>query len=128
MGLQGVFCPDFVPAPYILFSGYLQCKVCRLLSGYADASELNVWNGVRWASIGITAAAGGFFIYELFRYLYSATSVLPVNAKPAKHVEPLTLTEAQIPEEKEADSAAADGNVTTEKSEENLGKIENEEK
>lgn len=45
---------------------------------------LKVWNPLRNISIGVSCAAGAFFIFELVRYLRAAEKVIPVTAKPMK--------------------------------------------
>lgn len=49
-------------------------------NGYVDAQEVYKWNTMRIASAGISIVAGGFFIFELVRYLRAASTVLPTTA------------------------------------------------
>ena len=46
--------------------------------------EVKKWNTLKWTSVGITAVAAGFFLYELVRYLCTANKALPASAREAK--------------------------------------------
>lgn len=68
--------------PLTMFTaGNYQTAVNGYMSGYVDYDTAKGWEIARGVSIGLTIAAGGFFIYELVRYLHSASSVLPKTAK-----------------------------------------------
>ncbi len=53
-------------------------------SDVASSEDVEMWSKIRLASLGITAASGAFFVFELVRYLKAASSVLPVKAKIVK--------------------------------------------
>lgn len=44
----------------------------------------NFWSPARNISIGVSCAAGAFFVFELIRYLRAAEKVIPVTAKQMK--------------------------------------------
>ena len=48
-------------------------------TGGVELSDVYKWNTLRYVSAGISVAAGGFFVFELVRYLIAANSVLPVS-------------------------------------------------
>ncbi len=52
-------------------------------AGYGDRATAEAWGYVRTGAIVLTVSAAGFFIYELVRYLHTASSVLPDTAKPS---------------------------------------------
>ncbi|MBR6296023.1 MAG: hypothetical protein IKR40_06060 [Treponema sp.] len=52
------------------------------LNGVVEPDEVYGWHYLRLGAIGLTALAGGFFIFELVRYIHTASKVLPVEAKP----------------------------------------------
>ena len=53
-------------------------------NGYVEADEVNKWNHRRLVCTGVSLVAGGFFVFELVRYLRASSSVLPANAKKAR--------------------------------------------
>lgn len=92
--------------------------------GYVDAQTVNGWSYARTGSIALTAAAGGFFIYELVRYLHAASSVLPSNAKKASNQSMMKIQDAiQVFEAEKTDST--DGIVEEESSPDMETVIEN---
>ncbi len=76
-----------------MYRGYsaLLCTlpVTFIVSGRSDALEKarldpGVWKIAKYASIGVSVAAGGFFVYELVKYLKAAENVIPENARNIK--------------------------------------------
>ncbi len=83
-------------------------------------SQVQFWSGFRYASLGVTVAAGSFFIYEIVRYLKAASEVLPKNAKSASQAQMeeaknksllLTLPDEKKDNEIAVDEKAVDENV-----------------
>ena len=81
------------------------------LSGNVEAGEVYRWNYLKWGAVGLTAVAGGFFIYELVRYLHAASKVLPVEAKPGKR-EIRDVIEKVDMEQAEPDGESGSGEET----------------
>ena len=48
---------------------------------YDDALK---WQKRAYGSIGVSCVAGGWFVFEMVRYLFAANEVLPASAKPDK--------------------------------------------
>lgn len=80
----------------IMYRGYsaLLCTlpVTFVISGRSDALEnvgqpTGFWKPAKYASIGVSVAAGAFFIYELVKYLKAAENVIPENARKMKNGE-----------------------------------------
>ena len=50
-------------------------------AGLVDAATVNNWAYAENAAVGVSVLAGGFFLVELARYLYTAGSVLPERTR-----------------------------------------------
>lgn len=62
-------------------NSYTQAYNAGTLTSNEDLLKANQWIQASNVTTGITIGAGVFFMYELVRYLYSANSVLPHQAK-----------------------------------------------
>ncbi|MFA6937050.1 MAG: hypothetical protein WCQ67_02335 [Treponema sp.] len=67
-------------------------KSKALTNGYnsgaiTDISQIATWQNASYISIGVSCAAGAFFIFELAKYLKAADAVIPVTARQAKNSE-----------------------------------------
>ncbi len=71
--------------PFTFYSlGHFNSAVNAYTSASIPYEEVKKWDTLRWTSLGITAVAAGFFIYELVRYLCTASKALPARAREAK--------------------------------------------
>ncbi|MBO4321011.1 MAG: hypothetical protein J5857_11160, partial [Treponema sp.] len=109
--------------PFTFYSmGHYNSAVNAYNSATVSYDEIKKWNTLKWTSLGITAAAAGFFIYELVRYLYTASKVLPAEAREAKTGELEEINEKvfKIKNESVVDDSAdnAEEKIETEKTEE----------
>ena len=63
-----------------------------MINGYnsdaiTDIEQIATWQTASYISIGVSCAAGAFFIFELVKYLKSADAVIPATARQAKNSE-----------------------------------------
>ncbi len=73
--------------------------------------EAETWRTITYVTEGISITAGVFFVYELFRYLYTASKTLPKKAKVVKdsnlnvedNIDEFFVTEDSVAEEVEGD-------------------------
>ncbi len=92
-------------------------------AGHIDYGTAKGWEYARNGSIALTAVAGGFFIYELVRYLHAASSVLPANAKVSnardlENVKTATsILEQKLAEKNDEDESVENGNLPDESTE-----------
>ena len=71
--------------PFTFYSiGHYNSAANAYMSATVPYEEVKKWDTLRWTSVGITAVAAGFFLYELVRYLCTANKVLPTGAREAK--------------------------------------------
>lgn len=68
-------------------------------TSYDLAKEAQTWNRVFLTSAGVTVLTGGFWGYELVRYLKAADSVLPVTGKTYKPKKNKNKKETELKEE-----------------------------
>ncbi len=68
--------------PFTFFAiGNFDSSYYGFFNGGVAAKEVYAWNTARYVTAGISIGAGGFFIFELIRYLIAANSVLPTSSK-----------------------------------------------
>ncbi|HAK68992.1 MAG TPA: hypothetical protein DCM57_04935 [Treponema sp.] len=86
-------------------------------TGGVKLSEVQGWNVARWVATGFTVLAGGFFIFELVRYLRAASSVLPANARSVRERE-IPIVESAKSWMEQTDEQAAENPVEVKTQEE----------
>ena len=68
-----------LPLAFFTYGRY-DSAITGYRAGAVDAATVNNWAYAENAAVGVSVLAGGFFLVELARYLYTAGSVLPQNA------------------------------------------------
>ncbi len=102
-------------------------------SGFSTVKQVYSWYYITWGTIAVSVSAGVFFVYELIRYLHSASSVLPVEVKTVsaekKEKADKKTFSLQIPQSDDSEFSDSEENsenqLKTDLQEENLQAEEN---